>query len=197
MHILMKNPDTPLVPPMLLAIAYAPAPVRTRLAWLLTLDQRLSDVLTRASEPMIAQLRLSWWRDALNTDSDKRPKGEPMLAELNAIGSDDALIDSGLKLVDAYEILATSSDFLEQDNAKKQRILAITKAYRLWSGCADAKDYQIDPIIQYWMNPAEPLPKSLPRILRPLTILALAEQLESSHSRAWPLRLNWHALTGR
>lgn len=193
----MKNPDAPLPPPMLLAIAYAPAPVRARLAWLLTFDQRLSDVLTRGSESMIAQLRLSWWRDALNSNPDKRPKGEPLLALLNVIEPDDLVTTAGLKLVDAYEILATASDSLEQDNAKRQRILAITKSYRLWRGYADSEDHQIDKIIQYWMNPAEPLPKSLPRILRPLTILALAEHLESSQSRTSPLRLNWHALTGR
>ena len=193
----MKNPDTPLLPPMLLAIAYTPVSVRTRLAWLLTLDQRLSDVLMRASEPMIAQLRLSWWRDALNSDSDKRPKGEPLLAQLNAIEPDDALIAGGLSLVDAYEILATASDYLELDNAKKQRVLAIAEAYRLWNGGTDSKIHRIDQIIQYWVNPIGPLPKSVPRILRPLTILALAEHLESSQNRTSPLRLNWHALTGR
>ena len=194
---MMKNLNAPLPPPMLLAIAYAPRPVRARLAWLLSLDRRLADVLTRASEPMIAQLRLSWWRDALKTAPDKRPKGEPLLAQLNEIEPDGSVTAAGLELVDAYEILATASDFLEQDNARKLRVLAITEAYKIWNTCAASKDSPFGQIVSWWLNPTGPMPKSLPRMLRPLTILALAEHLESSQSPTSPIRLNWHALTGR
>ncbi len=182
---------------MLLAIAYAPVPLRARLKWLLMLDQRLSDVLNRAREPMIAQLRLSWWRDGLKSAADKRPKGEPLLAQLSEIGPDDAVTANGLKLTDVYEVLATGCDFQDQDYAKKQRISAICEAYKMWSGCADPANNHIDQIVNWWANPITPLPNSLPRILRPLTILALAEHLETSESRPLPLRLNWHALTGR
>ena len=193
----MKTEVTALSPPMLLAIAYAPVLVRARLTWLLALDRRLADVLTRANEPMIAQLRLSWWRDALNTVADKRPKGEPLLAQLNEIGSDDAAISAGLSLIDAFEILATSADSREREAAQKERISALCGAYALWVGCAESEGCQIDRIADWWSAPTGPMPKSLPRMLRPLTILALAEQLDSSPSRTSPLRLNWHALTGR
>ena len=193
----MKTEDAPLPPPMLLAIAYAPLPVRARLAWLLGLDRRLADVLTRASEPMIAQLRLSWWRDALNCPPDKRPKGEPLLAQLNEIGSNDVVISAGMRLVDAYEVLAISSDSQEEHAARKQRISALCGAFASWVGGAGSESIQIDEIANWWSDPIRPLPKSLPRKLRPLTILALAEHLENSPSRTSPLRLNWHALTGR
>ena len=193
----MKAEDAPLPPPMVLAIAYAPMPVRARLAWLLGLDRRLADVLTRASEPMIAQLRLSWWRDALNSAPDKRPKGEPLLSQLNEIASDDAAISAGSSLIDAYEILATITDSQEREVALCQRVAALCGAYALWVGCAESESFQIDEIANWWSDPILPLPKSLPRKLRPLTILALAEHLENSPSRTSPLRLNWHALTGR
>ena len=187
----------PLPPPMLLAIAYAPVSVRARLAWLLALDQRLADVLTRASEPMIAQLRLSWWRDALNSAPDKRPKGEPLLAQLDEIASDDGAILAGRSLIDVFEILATGADTQAREVAQRQRIAALCAAFASWAACGEFQNVQIDRIANWWSNPAGPLPKSLPRTLRPLTILALAEHLESSHSQASPLRLNWHALTGR
>ena len=197
----MKNPDIPLRPPMLLAIAYAPAPIRRRLAWLLILDQRLLSILERTTEPMIAQLRLSWWRDALKLAPGKRPKGEPLLAELNQIEPDNALIDAGLLLVDAFEILATGGDSAEQDTARNQRISAICDAFAIWVGCAESQQKQIDYIADWWGDAAMPMPKSIPRVLRPLSILALAEQMESSDSTTAPvihgLRLNWHALTGR
>lgn len=193
----MKNPDTPLLPPMLLAIAYAPASVRARLAWLLALDQRLADVLNRASEPMIAQLRLSWWRDAMSSAPDKRPKGEPLLARLSDIEPDDAIIAAGRMLIDAYEILAIDADALEQDAARVQRITAICKAYSEWVGDAETGRAQFTRIAGWWAKPDGPPPKSMPRRFRPLSILALAEQLATTQSRGSPLRLNWHALTGR
>jgi hypothetical protein len=193
----MKNPNTPVPPPMLLAIAYAPVPVRARLKWLLMLDQRLLDVLNRASEPMIAQLRLSWWRDALKSAPDRRPKGEPLLMELNDIEPDEAILVAGLSLIDACEVLATDTDCQERSDARKRRILAICEAYRTWNGYADFGDSQIDLIVNWWTKPAGPALPSFPRLFRPLTILALAERLETSQNQRLPLRLNWHALTGR
>lgn len=193
----MKNEASALPPPVLLAITYAPVQVRARLAWLLTLDQRLADVLTRASEPMIAQLRLSWWRDALKTSPDKRPKGEPLLADLNEIEPDETLIVASLAIVDAYEILATDADMMAQVTAQKQRISAICCAYSFWIEDEALDSSSADQVADYWRNPAGPIPKSIPRILRPLSILALAEKLERFPKGASPLRLNWHALTGR
>ena len=193
----MLDSSSALPPPLLLAIAYAPSVVRARLAWLLALDQRLSDVLKRASEPMIAQLRLSWWRDALKSEPEDRPKGEPLLADLNEIGHEDALIRAGLSLLDSFETLAIESETQEQSAARTQRISTICGAYALWVGCAESENHQLDQIADWWRAPAGPMPKSLPRMLRPLTILALTEYLEGSQNRTSPLRLNWHALTGR
>jgi 15-cis-phytoene synthase len=197
----MKTPETSLPPPILLAIAYTPEPVRARLSWLLMLDQRLSEVLSRASEPMIAQLRLSWWRDALKTAPDKRPKGEPLLLKLSALAPDDTIINAGIVLVDGYEILATNADAQEQEAARLQRISVFCDAYAIWSGCAEFERSQIDLIAEYWTKPAGPFPKSFPRILRPLSIIALAERppriVGTSASWHHGLRINWHALTGR
>jgi 15-cis-phytoene synthase len=186
---------------MLLAIAYAPASVRARLRWLLSLDQRLSDVLNRASEPMIAQLRLSWWRDALKSAPDKRPKGEPLFAALGEIEPDAAVIDASLALIDAFEILAVDTDAEAQSLARMQRVTAICDAYAIWAGCGQSNRAQIDQVARSWGSLATPIPKSLPRLLRPISIMALAEHLETSAAEPGlsrrGVRLNWHALTGR
>jgi 15-cis-phytoene synthase len=193
----MKNPDDSLPPPMLLAIAYAPVAVRMPLRWLLTLDQKLFDLSSRAREPMIAQLRLSWWRDALKSVPESRPKGEPLLMALQPIEPDAALITASLALIDVYENLTTGSDLQEQAIAKKQRVSAICDAYSDWSGYGAFGDSRIETLVVWWTNPVGSIPKSLPRICRPLSILALAEHMETSHNQRLSLRLNWHALTGR
>ena len=197
----MKNRDAPLRPPMLLAIAYAPASVRARLKWLLSLDERLLAILERTSEPMIAQLRLSWWRDAMNAESDKRPKGEPLFAALGEIEPDAAVIDASLALIDAFEILAIDADVEAQSLARMQRVTAICDAYAIWAGCGQSHRAQIDQVACWWGNLAKPIPKSLPRLLRPISIMALAEHLETSAAEPRlfrnGVRLNWHALTGR
>ncbi|WP_343061288.1 hypothetical protein [Novosphingobium flavum] len=50
-----------------------------------------------AREPMLAQMRLAWWRDRLNADISTWPKGEPLLARLadwgDAAGGLAALVD--------------------------------------------------------------------------------------------------------
>lgn len=196
----MKNPDAPLRPPSLLAIAYAPAAIRRRLTWLLTLDARLLSVLQRANEPMIAQLRLSWWRDAIRSSSGERPKGEPLLAELNDFEASNSVTDAALNLIDAYEILAIDAESDPQHSARADRILAICGAYADWIEATETERDQIDLLVRWWCDPVGRLPKSLTRKIRPLSILALAEQLDSSAAKSLSfgrgLRLSWHALTG-
>jgi 15-cis-phytoene synthase len=49
-----------------LILSYAPAHARAGLSALLQLDDTLADVLRHVSEPVIAQMRLTWWHDALS-----------------------------------------------------------------------------------------------------------------------------------
>ncbi len=65
-----------------LALAYAPGTKRE--AWLafLALDARLASLVRSASEPMLAQLRIAWWREALEADGSRWPQGDPILGAL-------------------------------------------------------------------------------------------------------------------
>ncbi|MDP1026434.1 squalene/phytoene synthase family protein [Sphingomonas sp. KR1UV-12] len=69
-------------PPVLLAIGYAPVAARAGLAALLHLDRRLGDIVRAAREPLIAQMRLTWWHDALSTLDDGAWPAEPLLQAL-------------------------------------------------------------------------------------------------------------------
>lgn len=65
-----------------LALAYAPRDARLPTLGLLALDCRLAGVVRDASEPMLAQIRLAWWRDVLRQSCSEWPEGEPLLVLL-------------------------------------------------------------------------------------------------------------------
>ncbi|MXP32407.1 hypothetical protein GRI94_11315 [Erythrobacter jejuensis] len=67
---------------MQLALAYAPRTARNVHLALFALDTRLAQVVGRGSEPIVAQLKLAWWRDRFAEDRCQWPVGEPLLASL-------------------------------------------------------------------------------------------------------------------
>jgi len=71
-----------LPPPFRLALAYAPAAARADWLTLLTFEHRLSQAARSAREPMLGQIRLTWWRDRLGEPASANPRGEPLLARL-------------------------------------------------------------------------------------------------------------------
>ncbi len=66
-----------------LALAYAPAASRPAMVGLFALDARLADIVRHSHEPMLAQLRLAWWREQLSGTSAGPGSGDPLLALLN------------------------------------------------------------------------------------------------------------------
>lgn len=85
-----------------LALAYAPADVREPTLALLALDTRLAAILRAAREPMLAQLRLAWWREQLKVEPAAWPRGEPLLTVLRSWeGRRETLV----ALVDGWEAM--------------------------------------------------------------------------------------------
>ena len=62
-----------------LALAYVAASRRAALETLWRLDVTLGSVLVTGREPLISQVRLAWWREALEKLDRERPPAEPML----------------------------------------------------------------------------------------------------------------------
>ena len=62
-----------------LALAYVPAARRPALEALWRLDVTLGAVLATGSEPSISQIKLAWWREALERLDSERPPAEPAL----------------------------------------------------------------------------------------------------------------------
>jgi 15-cis-phytoene synthase len=189
-------PENELSAPQRLAIAYAPKASGSQLAWLLRFDQRLSGIMIKAKEPMIAQLRFAWWRDVLEKPVAERPSGEPLLAELVAF-EQPALTQAALALVDAWELMVGEPDVDEQARSEAVRAEAIFGGYADLADCsADERNVALD-LGCSWAGQGDGPARSAIRKLRPLSILAFAAHLERAGKRAGGLRLSWHALTGR
>lgn len=92
--------DLPLV--QRLALSYAPANARADTLALLALDNRLAAILRQGGEPVIAQIKLAWWRDRLGENPNGWPAGEPLLHTLRQWPGGPAGL---IPLVDGWEAL--------------------------------------------------------------------------------------------
>lgn len=70
-------------PELDLALSYA-TDGRGAAAALLALDRRLAAILRRTREPLVGQMRLTWWREALERLDTVPPPAEPVLAAIAA-----------------------------------------------------------------------------------------------------------------
>ena len=94
-----------------LALSYAPAAARLPTLALLALDRRLAGIVRGSREPMLAQLRLAWWREQLAADAASWPEGEPLL---NALRSWQGRHGGLTSLVDAWEVLTGTAPLAEE-----------------------------------------------------------------------------------
>jgi len=165
-----------LTPLARLALAYAPAGARDRWLTLLALDARLAGVVRTAREPMLAQIKLAWWRERLAGDPAGWPKGEPLLARLAGWADPAGLAP----LVDGWEALLAEPPVDAATFAAGRATALTVLARELGSDPA-----LVEPFAHDWaladlaleseasaIAPVPPASGSLPRTLRPLAVLA-------------------------
>lgn len=90
-----------LPPEQRLALTYAPRSAQPAFAALMALDTRLARIIRASREPMLAQLRLAWWREQL-ASTELPPASEPLLQMLAPWGRHRAEL---VALVDGWEAL--------------------------------------------------------------------------------------------
>ena len=103
-------------PAIRLALAYARASDRPVFENLFALDRRLADAVRQASEPIIAQLKLAWWRDRFAQSPTEWPKSEPLLERLAQWHhhARDADVSRFGALVDGWEALLADRPFASE-----------------------------------------------------------------------------------
>lgn len=102
------NPDRD--PERALVLAYAPARLRPAMAALLALDDALGDVLRTTREPMLGQMRLTWWHDALmRLDTGPAP-AQPVLVAIA-----DSLVPAGVTGGDLAAMCAAWEPLLQPE----------------------------------------------------------------------------------
>ena len=65
-----------------IALGFAQLAVRANLTLLWDYDAMLGQIVATTTEPMIGQMRLTWWHDAVVGLDEGKVSGEPMLARL-------------------------------------------------------------------------------------------------------------------
>ena len=93
-------------PDLFHAALFAPEPARQRLLVLYAFDIELSRAAARAAEPMIAQMRLQWWRDVVaGIGAGEAARGHEVAEPLHGLLSAHALPADDLEqLIGAREI---------------------------------------------------------------------------------------------
>ena len=171
--------------PQRLALSYAASSAREPTLGLLALDARLAGLLRKRGEPVLAQVRLAWWRDMLAAEPSRWPEGEPVLALLRGwrdpaplvalVNGWEALLSERLESAAITEFASGRAEAFEQLG----RELACdpgpaAAAGRLWA-LGDLAAHLADPaerVSVVEMAADVPLHAELPRPLRPLAVLA-------------------------
>ena len=174
-------PDA-LTPLNRLALSYATADMREPVRTLLLLDQRLGAILRLGGEPMIAQIKLAWWRDRLSEDPTLWPAGEPLLERLRRWPGDVAQLSA---MVDGWEVLL-SEEFGEAE--LDAYAAGRGRGWALLAGGASgvvraARQWAIADLLPHLGKPEEAeiarakLGESAPKLSRPFRPLAVLLRL--------------------
>ena len=224
---MVKNPSS--TPPSAgdagwaLAVGSAPADRQAGLAALLALDRTLGAVLRTTTAPVVGQMRLAWWREALSALETDPPPAEPVLAALAAevlphgVGGDMlATVVDGWERLLLAERLDTA--VLEQVAAERGATLfaaaavalggeataTVASAGEAWAladmavrlSDAAAAATARDLAARRWPAAFATRWPSRLRALGALTLLARFDAEPDAGGWRWAARLLWHRVTG-
>lgn len=83
---------------------------RHRLLW--AFDARLAQIARTTKEPLIGQMRLAWWEDAISDDQAIKGRGEPILDALRGCGA--ATGPGLLNMLEGWEVLIVERELDRQ-----------------------------------------------------------------------------------
>ena len=163
-----------------LALVYAPAKFRSLWLGYLALESRLARTAQVGKEPMLAQIKLAWWRERFDTAVSEWPSGEPLLAVLSGWDADRAALSG---LVDGWEARIMGEDGgVRLRSARVEAMLALARL----SGARDDPDAVRRATLDWCDGEEGGTAARLTRPMRPLAVLravALREETGSPLSR--------------
>jgi hypothetical protein len=74
-----------------------------RLLW--AYDARLADVVRTTREPLVGQMRLTWWHEVLSDDTGAKGRGDPLVDALRERPEIMARREDMLAMIDGWEVL--------------------------------------------------------------------------------------------
>lgn len=216
----------PFDPERALALSYAPRESRAAVVALFDLDATLGQIIRTTREPLVGQMRLTWWHDALCNLDCAPPPAQPALqalaAEVLPRGVTGALL---ARMIDGWEALL--DDPLDGAALARHAIVRGAGLFRVAAivlgaedrrrlesfGCgwayADLANHLRDEAIAARARdrasvrlPLRLRHKPVGRTARPLGALALIARMDLSDalrpgSPRRVARLAWHRLSGR
>jgi 15-cis-phytoene synthase len=198
-----------------LALSYAPADRRAGVEALLLLDGTLGGILRTTREPLVGQMRLTWWADALAALDERAPPAEPVLQALARDVLPRGVTGAELAgMVDGWEaLLDEPADLATHAAARGGRLFAaaaqvlggeapVAAAGEGWALSDLAGNLSdADEAARARALAAERLaagPRWWPGRLRALGALALLARMGGEPGSPRRVgRLAWHRLTGR
>jgi len=88
-------------PDRVFALGHVPATERPVVAALWALDEQMGQIVASTTQPMVGQMRLLWWREAL----EQRRSGHPLLAQMGLVFERGIDADGLGRLIDGWEEL--------------------------------------------------------------------------------------------
>ncbi len=126
-------------PERALAFGYAPVPARVGLEALFALDATLAHLARGTRDPVVAQMRLTWWHDALTRLDDAVPPAQPVLRALAESVLPPGVTGAELAtIVEGWEALLDEGDVAERH--------ARERGGRLFSIAARVLGTERDPV---------------------------------------------------
>ena len=126
-------------PERALAFGYAPAFARARIEALFALDTTLAHLARGTRDPLVAQMRLTWWHDALTRLDDAAPPAQPVLRALVESVLPHGVTGAELAtIVEGWEALLDVGDIAERH--------ARERGGRLFSVAARVFGTERDPV---------------------------------------------------
>ena len=203
-----------------LALAYVPAAIRPALEALWRLDAAFAAILATGTQALVSQMRLAWWREALERLDSAPAPAEPLLQALAAhvlptvSGAELAALEEGwlILLADAplaeeeladYAALRGGLLFRYSARLLGDSAFPVDRAGALWALADLARHSRRSDEVK---TPPPESQVKWPRKLRMLGMLAmlakrdlekLGRKQEKQGSPARILRMVWHRLSGK